>query len=98
VSHEPHVETADYAPLEIDGRNGGMSLKEICRRLKNFLRSKDRQQPDQKNFGWLTLKQKQAAKRAAERKAVNFRAAQEHPLETGVRRFRVRDDDPWKKL
>ena len=78
-----------------------MSLKEIGRRLKNFLRSPKRKSRDQAHFGWLTLKQKQQAlKTETRRKAarVDLQSAQQHKPNPGVRRFRVRDHNPWNKL
>lgn len=94
---QPDMDAAEFAPAGIDGRNGGMSLKEIARRLTAFLKSPKRQSKDQAHFGWLTLKQKQAAlKREARR--IELQSAQQHPRKTGVRKFRVRCNDPWKKL
>jgi hypothetical protein len=97
---------------------------DTLKRVREWSRSQSagRQQP---HFGWMTLKQKEAALRTASghgdgapppadpvvqsrpelrpkrpaRRRVDLQSAQQHSLKTGVRKFRVRnDDDLWRKL
>lgn len=105
----PDFDSAGFEPVGIKrGGHGSMTLKEMRQKLSNFLRRKG----DKPRFGWVRrvvrerARRRQAAQanvKTADRlskseKPIEFRSALQHRSETKIRKFRVRENDPWKKL
>lgn len=93
---EHHDAGADALPESVS-TGEGMSVREMLKAARDWAR---RQVGVQRGFGWTTLKQRQAQLRRAARRPsrIALQSARQHAPETGVRPFRVADDDPWKKL
>ncbi len=66
---------------------GGMTLKEVARRLRAFCRRRG----DKPHFGWTRRPEREARR-------VDLRRHLQHAQPTGVRPFRVKNSDPWSLL